>query len=336
MESSLIPASERFERWRDGLAGTFDVFVPEGERAEDVRYDTSIWQLGTVMLSDNTFGPRLQARTARHVRADHVDHYRVILQTAGLLRLDADGRRHAVNANQLVISDMSRPEGYETTSGGNIVLFVPREMLDGELPRAFDLHGVMPVGSAAGMLAEHLRALARMAPELRLSEAAALTRATVHLLAASLFSSAQTLAHARATMENTLLRQICRFIDLHLSDSELSVETLSSFFKVSRSTLYRLFEPLGGIASYVRERRLARIHEILSDAGKRRQYLQRLAEDHGFKSATHFSRAFREHYGYSPSDVRHLGASAALSIPAANNASNGRADFDRWLRSLRE
>ncbi|MDM0115431.1 helix-turn-helix domain-containing protein [Variovorax sp. J22R133] len=330
--SGEFPAQERFERWQASLGGTFNVSVPSGTRPEDSAYDVSIWQFGPVLLSDSVFGPRSQSRTLKNARADQVDHYRLILQTQGELRLDADGRRFRVEAGELVISDMSRAEGYETTRGANIVMFVPREMLDEALPRSVDLHGAVPRGATARMLVDHLRALARVAPELQPQETAALARATVNLLAASLTPSAQTLDHARPTVESTLLRQACRYIDLHLSEPDLSAEALSIFFKVSRSTLYRLFEPLGGVSHYLKERRLARIHAVLSSSGQR-QYLGRIAEDHGFKSTTHFSRAFRQQYGYSPHEVRQRGLGA---VPESAASRAGQAAFDKWLRSLRD
>ncbi|WP_213958702.1 helix-turn-helix domain-containing protein [Variovorax sp. dw_954] len=331
--SSQLPVQERFERWQQSLGGTFNVSVPEGARPEESAYDVSIWQFGSVLLSDSVFGPRSQTRTLRNARADQLDHYRVILQTEGELRLEADGRRFKIEAGELVLSDMSREERYETTRGANVVMFIPREMLDEALPRSFDLHGAQPGGATARMMADHLRALARVAAQLQPQETAALARATVNLLAASLVPSAQTLDHARPTIEGNLLRQACRYVDLHLSEPDLSAEALCGFFKVSRSTIYRLFEPLGGVAHYVKERRLARIHAVLSSSTQR-QYLGRIAEDHGFKSTTHFSRAFREQYGYSPNEVRQRGLLAA-SEPAPL-ASAGQAAFDKWLRSLRD
>ncbi|WP_213958854.1 helix-turn-helix domain-containing protein [Variovorax sp. dw_954] len=81
----------------------------------------------------------------------------------------------------------------------------------------------------------------------------------------------------------------------------------------------------------MKERRLARIHAVLSSSTQR-QYLGRIAEDHGFKSTTHFSRAFREQYGYGSNEVRQRGLLVA-NEPAT---SAGQAAFDKWLRSLRD
>lgn len=93
-------------------------------------------------------------------------------------------------------------------------------------------------------------------------------------------------------------------IEKQLRDPALSADVLCRQFHVSRSTLYRLFEPLGGVARYIRERRLAHCHAILSRPGPR-QYIERVAHDHGFGTASQFSRAFHEQFGYAPRDAVH-------------------------------
>lgn len=331
-ESHTFRPQDRFDRWRAGIASTFNVHRPASLGAHDFAYDISFWQFGKLLLSDARFGPRLQTRLNSNIRSDHLDHYRFLLQTSGTLRNDADGLRNEIKPGEILVSDMSREERYECDGGSNIVLFVPRELLDEALPRPFDLHGVVPRGAAAQLLADHLRSMARMASLVNIQQAPAVTQATVSLLAASILPSAHNLDHASPTVESTLLRQICRYIDLHLSEPELSAESVTAFFGISRSALYRMLEPMGGVARYIKERRLARTHSLLETPG-RPTYITRIADDHGFKSATHFSRAFREQFGYSPSDVRRRAATSP-TLKSADRPSN--AGFDRWIRSLRD
>ena len=72
---------------------------------------------------------------------------------------------------------------------------------------------------------------------------------------------------------------------------------------LSRSALYWLFEPYGGVAAYLLERRLARVRALLADRREHRR-ISELAFAHGFASEAHFSRAFRRCFGLTPSDVR--------------------------------
>ena len=72
---------------------------------------------------------------------------------------------------------------------------------------------------------------------------------------------------------------------------------------ISRSRLYRLFEPYGGVVHYIQHRRLLDAHAVLADPDDHRRILD-IAEEHGFTDGAEFSRAFKREFGYSPSDVR--------------------------------
>ena len=80
---------------------------------------------------------------------------------------------------------------------------------------------------------------------------------------------------------------------------------------ISRSQLYRLFERAGGVAHYIQRQRLLRICSLLSDPENQRP-IAALAADFCFEDASGFSRAFRQEFGCSPSDVR---SAAKAGIP---------------------
>ena len=75
------------------------------------------------------------------------------------------------------------------------------------------------------------------------------------------------------------------------------IRTLLAEFNVSRTSPYRMFEPLGGVSKHILERRLVRVHHQLTEADRIR-HLGRLAEARGFRDTTHFSKAFRRMFGY--------------------------------------
>ena len=62
-----------------------------------------------------------------------------------------------------------------------------------------------------------------------------------------------------------------------------------------------------------------------------------LAERYGFSSHAHLSRAFRLHFGYTPSDVRGDPAIVLKSRSAGATVATqaGVPGFDDWIRSLR-
>lgn len=329
----LDPA-DRFERWRS-MVGICEVEPAGPKPSAEFTARGSVWHLGMLVALDLRMGAQTHHRTRRHTRADQLDHYRLALMRRGRQSCDLDGRRVVMTPGDMLLVDQARPEcnRFESDDGGNAALYIPREMLDEALPRPMDLHGAVPHGAAAGLLADHLRAVVQYAPRMTAGEASAMTAATVSLVAASVAACARNIEQARPAIESTLLRQACRHVDLHLCEDGLSAQSIAAFFKISRTTLYRLFEPMGGVACYIKERRLLRIHAILSESGPPRR-IQRVAEDHGFTTFSHFSREFRRLFGYPPSETRCRGEAAVLPPASASGAGRER-PFDAWLRSLR-
>jgi AraC-like DNA-binding protein len=97
-----------------------------------------------------------------------------------------------------------------------------------------------------------------------------------------------------------------RFIGHNLADPDLTPEMLCTELGVSRSRLYRLFEPLGGISAYIRRQRLLKTGDALSDSSDRRS-ISRIAEEWGFTDPSAYSRTFRHEFGMSPSEAREEG-----------------------------
>lgn len=322
---------DRFEAWRQRVDGLYGVTPSPELGTPAFRMDTSSWQLGQIIAGTASFGPCEQERTTQRIRTDCVDHYRLTLVTHGSLRVESDGRCIEIARGQILFTDMSRPERKSISAGENISVFVPREVLDEALPRPLDVHGFVPAGALSMLLRSHLQSLAQLLPSLSVEEATCLSQPTVQMIASCITPNAARLAEARGTVEVTLLRQVCRYIEMHLKDADLSPQDIADALKLSRATLYRMFEPLGGVAAYMKERRLTQIHEQLCNSDGR-MHLGRISDEYGFKSAAHFSTAFRKHFGFSPSDAKAHGAFAPgpTGTPGRDVGS-----FGQWLRALR-
>lgn len=325
--------SQRFDAWQARVSGYMECAAVDGRAPSDFGSRATSWHFGDLLALRSVYSARVDTRSQRKIRTDGIDHYRLTLQIAGALRVESAGRRLTVAPRQILMTDMAQPERMTLEPGIGIVLMLPRDLLEDALPRPLDLHGLVPQGVGAMLLASHLRLLADTAGALTRDEAGSVSRATVQLVAAALAPTAATVDAARPVVEATLQRQICRHIDLHLMDPVLDAGSIGAKFRLSRSTLYRLFEPLGGVAAYIKERRLQRIHALLS--GDDPRPLARLAEEHGFKSAAHFSQAFRAQFGYAPSEARSVARTAPTVAPGIFETAAASSLHD-WLRSLRD
>jgi AraC-like DNA-binding protein len=74
------------------------------------------------------------------------------------------------------------------------------------------------------------------------------------------------------------------------------------------------------------------VHALLTRNPERagRAYLGRLADDYGFTSASHFSRVFREQFGYSPREAREMAPAMVQGALLGSNALLGDGRFGRW------
>src|SRR6478752_3394227 len=98
---------------------------------------------------------------------------------------------------------------------------------------------------------------------------------------------------------------------------------LCSAFGLSRSALYRLFAPLGGVSDYIRRRRLERARLALNGASLERGGIGKLARRFGFSSDDAFSRAFKARFGVAPRE--------AAQIRVLAPAEPGDDSLEAWL-----
>ena len=91
-----------------------------------------------------------------------------------------------------------------------------------------------------------------------------------------------------------------RLIEERLLDPDLDAGSLMHALGLSRSSLYRAFQPVGGVQAYIRQRRLEHARDLLMRRTGPRPTVSEVAQACGFASDSHFSRAFRKAFGSSP------------------------------------
>ncbi len=106
-----------------------------------------------------------------------------------------------------------------------------------------------------------------------------------------------------------------RFVIENIHDLSLNVETLCRKFEVSRATVFRDFEP-GGLQNFMMLHRLDRALNDIASGPVIRGRIALISNQWGFSSPAHFSRAFRERFGFSPSEAAGIGREVGkISIP---------------------
>jgi AraC-like DNA-binding protein len=119
-----------------------------------------------------------------------------------------------------------------------------------------------------------------------------------------------------------------------LADSNLDPDIVAEGTGMSRSQLYRLFAPAGGVAEYIREQRLRRcLADLMSVAHAHRQIAD-IAYSWGFTDPTYFAKAFKQRFGRTPSEAREASSTQARRERGELGDVVGDRLYEEWIAGL--
>lgn len=290
--TEFVEPATRFEAFRMRINSMFDMETPARDRLSRFAGEIQSVNLGSMLISSMTTESFLFERPRRKIMRDFLDHI--------LLRVDLDA---AIGRNgrplALTVIDLGRISEPAPTPASNISLVIPRRLLGGSTDAISRVHGHSLRHPPALFLAEHLASLMRLSDGAEDAMPAIADALTPALIAACLDTQPATLVAARPDMELLLLGRARQYIEVNLRNPMLSPESLARALGMSRSALYRLFEPVGGVARAIREARLKQAMREIRQSGTGSR-LSDIAFELGFGSDAHFSRAFRAYCGCTP------------------------------------
>lgn len=335
--TEALAPDEQFEAWRERIGVIFDV-APLEPPAGGFLAEADAFHLGEMVMTRTQFAPQRFLRTERQLRSDMIDHYLVQYYRQGGYVGEVGGRPIQIQPGSVSVLDLAQPLHTQASAAENIALVVPRDVMASLLPDANDLHGTVLEAGSAALLIDHLTSLERRLPALDCKQVSHVARATCDLLAASILPSQANLERAHQQIRSQRLEQVRRFIDARLGSPELSPAFICRSLALSRSQLYALFASTGGVVEYIRKRRLLRIHAALADPVDRRS-IAVLTTAYGFNSQAQVSRAFRQQFGYPPSEIRRDAivrfTRAETASRVHRHAQDDEPGFDDWIRGLR-
>ncbi len=97
-----------------------------------------------------------------------------------------------------------------------------------------------------------------------------------------------------------LLAKALTLIDRELGNPDLSPAQVEAGLPLSRSGLYRLFEPLGGVRAAILQRRLERTMKSLLNGKSAKPALRTITRNYGFQSEEQLYPLFPRRFGLTP------------------------------------
>jgi AraC-like DNA-binding protein len=303
--------------WRDRLGHFLDVPISRRQLADGFSGSIDSYRVGNLTFMECRTDPISQSRPLARISTDSVRQLVFHVAVEGTFET-ATGlypRRTVVQSGPGILAlDMNQPMQMTRSTCRLLAFFLPRELVESVLPEAESIHGrVIEYHSPlARMIPKHLAHLCDKLPTMSAPDAYDAMHTCAMLIAAAFGKQTGLSGNARAAARAAMFATARRYIEANLGQLDLTLENVLAVSQLSRPTLYRLFEPEGGLAAYIRNRRLREAADELHRHPHRA--IVEVAYGWGFNSASDFSRAFRRAYEMSPSDFRALTREASRAF----------------------
>ncbi|MGE8317656.1 MAG: helix-turn-helix transcriptional regulator [Comamonas sp.] len=310
--SQALPARKRFAALRELSHELMGLDLqPHPDAADDApcHFSTAVTGLGGGMVYARTVHTPLRALRTKELVRDGSDDVYLSRVDNGVAGRSASGEFIA-RPGALVLMSKARPHEGLTPPGRSCStagIVVPRASLLRLLPHLEEApFRLLPANTAGAAMALDYAALIAQAPQLTPAQ---LQAATSHLqeLVASVIDPHWGTAQPPGGDAQALprLALIQRDIRAHIDWPGLSLAFIARQHHLTPRQIQRLFAQQGGSYSdFVARARMERARALLADPREGHRRVLDIALDCGYDDVTAFSRAFRRHFGMSPSDAR--------------------------------
>ncbi len=286
----------------------FDFDIPETARATPFFARTEVYCLPDVTISRVSTSASRLTRTVGTIARTATDEILAVCYRDGHFTFRIGSTERRVEAGEVAFFDLAQTLVIEAPFVENVSLAISRRRLEPVVDLLDSAHGaVIPATSALARVLVGASAEVTATGEfMRPSEAAPVADALITLVGACLDQVSNPRAAAGGAAGAVSLASLKAEIERRLTDPGFGPQSLQDEFGLTRSTLYRAFEPLGGVGAYITERRLRRAYRLMTDPTQKELRLSRLAFELGFAHASAFTRAFKARFGLTPKEIRTL------------------------------
>lgn len=331
-----LTPNQRIDAYRANMSVIFDT---HDFQTTDIDFGACLesYLIDDLLLVDCQTIAQTFTRSNAMIGKDGMDHFLIQLFLFGATIFDRAAKEMVCDSSALIVIDAARSWKAFNPDFRNLTIVIPRRLLRPLLWNEDGHHGriMYPAHNPfAEMLHWHILGLRRVIDRIDSRMAGFMVSSSVNLAASALnyawqMEHGSTECRVSPPQEHAMLFAVKNFIEANLKSASLGEGLLQKKFRLTKSTLHRLFAERGGVMNYIHERRLLQAFKHLSIPANSHKLVNQIASDTGFTNELTFIRDFKNRFGLSPRDLRQEGGGASLS------AERERAEFWRtWMVSL--
>ena len=304
----MLPERQRFDAWCENFAlklARVDVTTPDVAKFRSAIRTQPLDRLSVVKVDTCPVG---LLRTRELVRDGDDDVSLAICSHGSFERRFGGKATKVVSGSATLVAHHLVGEVVTDVETTSLSVRISRTLLRDILgPVDLPISRPIPTGGPAlSLLTIYMREIAAAEHGLSASMAALADRQICELVAHLLDPTADIVRSERfGGVKAARLKAIVAGIERHLADPALSAEWLGAKLGLSERYVHHLLADTGTTFSQlVRRRRLDAARRMLEDHSTPSRRIVDIAYAVGFGDLSNFNRAFRQHFGRTPSDVR--------------------------------
>jgi AraC-like DNA-binding protein len=320
--SSILPAEERLELWRDTITKHMIRLAIDPLADGPFLAEASLRKHDGMTIGTGTVSASVSHRSREIVAADNDDLF-LMLNLSGPLVLSSGSQELTLRPGEATLLCCAELGTYVRPDVGMLsCIRLPRSTLTpfvaGLEDRIFRL--IPRDARTLTLLRTYLAALTDPADiDMAPAVSRTVSNHVTDLIALTLGATGDAANAALGGMRAARLAAAKAFIEEKIGPQTLSIDDVANHMGVSSRYVRKLFEADGETFSkYVLEQRLIRVRNVLTNARFDHKPISSVAYDVGFGDLSYFNKVFRAFFGGTPSDVRHAAARQSRLEPTAS------------------
>jgi len=326
--------------WCDDISVLFDVDRAAHDDGNPFHAHFDLYHFGHSVLAYLDSSTARYLRNSRKSARDGIDSILLQLFLEGGVQFGVGNQTTYAEANDIVVFDLTQPIDNINQKFRHITAVWPRTRIEEVVPDIHRWHGhTLPRDNpSVRLLRQHMMTSYELAPRFSPQEGLRVEAAAIDLVGAATANrdGLPEGGPSGSALKEMLIYQIKRHIRRNLDSIEQNPDQIAAHFGISRRRLYKLMEPMGGIAHYQTRLRLQRCLSDLQDPNNAGLNISEVAYRWGFGNLATFNRNFKNTFGLKPSDAR---SQFVTGVPPASSRNERcstaiRAEHQQWFIAL--